>query len=104
MSGSEYALIQAGLPVKQRPGRDSFPTTGRAVRLWIEALPLANSGATARLLYNGIKELNQLEVDAGQRLDILEQMRKPMATVAASMERHVINQPLPLHRSARSVP
>jgi (E)-4-hydroxy-3-methylbut-2-enyl-diphosphate synthase len=103
MSGSEYALIQAGLPVKQRPGRDSFPTTGRAVRLWIEALPLANSGATARLLYNGIKELNQLEVDAGQRLDILEQMRKPMATVAASMERHVINQPLPLPAQKRQI-
>jgi hypothetical protein len=103
MSGSEYALIQAGLPVKQRPGRDSFPTTGRAVRLWIEALPLANSGATARLLYNGIKELNQLEVDAGQRLEILEQMRKPMATVAASMERHVINQPLPLPAQKRQI-
>lgn len=103
MVGSEYALIQAGLPVKQRPGRDSFPTTSRAVKLWIEALPLANSGATARLLYNGIKELNQLEVDAGQRLEILEQMRKPMATVAASMERHVINQPLPLPAQKRQI-
>ncbi|MCB1608045.1 MAG: hypothetical protein KDI71_13840 [Xanthomonadales bacterium] len=96
-------MIQAGLPVKQRPGRDSFPTTARAVRLWIEALPLANSGATARLLYNGIKELNQLEVDANQRLEILEQMRKPMATVAASMERHVINQPLPLPAQKRQI-
>jgi len=103
MIGSEYALIQAGLPVKQRPGRDSFPTTSRAVKLWIEALPLANSGATARLLYNGIKELNQLEVDPNQRMEILEQMRKPMATVAASMERHVINQPLPLPPQKRQI-
>ncbi|MCB1635191.1 MAG: hypothetical protein KDI51_11420 [Xanthomonadales bacterium] len=103
MSGSEYALIQAGLPVKQKPGRDSFPTTARAVKLWIEALPLANSGATARLLYNGIKELNQLEVDPGQRLEILEQMRRPMATVAASMERHVVNQPLPLPAQKRQI-
>lgn len=103
MSQSAFELLAVVLPRRERPGRDAFPTTAKAVRGWIEALPLANSGATARLLYNGLKELNQLELDAGQRIEILEQMRTPVAQVVASMERHVIGQPLPLPLQKRQI-
>ena len=53
MAESAFELLRGALPKRERPGRDAFPTTGKAVKLWIEALPMANSGATARLLYNG---------------------------------------------------
>lgn len=103
MAESAFDLLGAALPRRERPGRDAFPCTGKAVRQWIEALPLANSGATARLLYNGLKELNQLEVDPTQRADILEQMRHPVAVVITSMERHVLGQPLPLPQQKRQI-
>ena len=96
MAETAFELLRGALPRRERPGRDAFPTTGKAVKLWIEALPMANSGATARLLYNGLKELNQLDVEPNQRIDILEQMRHPVSVVISSMERHVLGQPLPL--------
>lgn len=103
MAETAFELLRGALPRRERPGRDAFPTTGKAVKLWIEALPMANSGATARLLYNGLKELNQLDVEANQRIDILEQMRHPVAVVISSMERHVLGQPLPLPLQKRQI-
>ena len=103
MAESAFDLLGAVLPKRERPGRDAFPTTGKAVKQWIEALPMANSGATARLLYNGLKELNQLEVEPSQRAEILEQMRHPVSVVISSMERHVLGQPLPLPLQKRQI-
>lgn len=103
MAQSAFELLGGALPKRERPGRDAFPSTAKAVKQWIEALPLANSGATARLLYNGLKELNQLEVDPAQRVEILEQMRHPVAVVITSMERHVLGQPLPLPLQKRQI-
>jgi cyclic-di-GMP-binding protein len=103
MAESAFELLGGALPKRERPGRDAFPTTGKAVKQWIEALPMANSGATARLLYNGLKELNQLEVEPNQRIEILEQMRHPVGVVISSMERHVLGQPLPLPLQKRQI-
>lgn len=103
MAESMFELLQSVLPMRQRPGRDAFPTSVKAVRQWIDALPLANSGATARLLYNGLKELNHLEVDPAQRMEILELLRQPVAVVITSMERHVLGQPLPLPLQKRQI-
>lgn len=103
MAQSAFELLGGALPRRERPGRDAFPSTGKAVKQWIEALPLANSGATARLLYNGLKELNQLEVEPNQRVEILEQMRHPVAVVITSMERHVLGQALPLPLQKRQI-
>lgn len=103
MAESAFELLRGALPKRERPGRDAFPTTGKAVKLWIDALPMANSGATARLLYNGLKELNQLEVEPNQRIEILEQMRHPVSVVISSMERHVLGQSLPLPLQKRQI-
>jgi len=103
MAESAFDLLAAILPKRERPGRDAFPTTAKAVKQWIDALPMANSGATARLLYNGLKELNQLEVEPSQRAEILEQMRHPVSVVISSMERHVLGQPLPLPLQKRQI-
>lgn len=103
MSVAEFARLQEGIPGRSRPGRDAFPTQPKAVKLWIEALPLANSGATARLLYNGLKELNALEVEPLQRLEILELLRQPVSFVVAGLDKHVIGQPLPLPQQKRQI-
>jgi len=103
MTGLEFELLVDGLPPRQKPARESFPCNSKAVKLWIEALPLANSGATARLLYNGLKDLNHLEVDPLQRLDILELMRQPVSFVVSGMDKHIIGQPLPLPTQKKQI-
>lgn len=96
MAAKEFSRLMDGLPPRERPKRDSFPTQSKGVRLWIEGLPLANSSATTKLLLNGIKELNQLEVDALVRMDMLEEIRRPTIQVIAGLEKHILAQPLPL--------
>lgn len=103
MSAKEFARLLDGLPLRSKAGRDGFPTQARGVKLWIEGLPLANAGATAKLLYNGLRELNATEVDAGSRIEILELLRQPVLFVMAGMEKHVLNQPLPLPAQKRQI-
>ncbi len=103
MSAKEFARLLDGLPLRSKPGRDGFPVQARGVKLWIEGLPLANAGATAKLLYNGLRELNATEVDAGARIEILELLRQPVLFVMAGMEKHVLNQPLPLPAQKRQI-
>jgi hypothetical protein len=103
MTGLEFELLCEGLPVRQKPTRESFPSNAKAVKLWKEALPLANSGATARLLYNGLKDLNALEVEPIQRFEILELMRHPVSFVVSGMDKHIIGQPLPLPQQKKQI-
>jgi hypothetical protein len=103
MSAKEFARLLDGLPLRSKPGRDGFPTQARGVKLWIEGLPLANAGATAKLLYNGLRELNATEVDAGSRIEILELLRQPVLFVMAGMEKHVMNQSLPMPAQKRQI-
>ena len=42
---------------------------------WIANLPKANIGETARQLYQGLIEINQLEIAPEKRLAILEKIR-----------------------------
>jgi hypothetical protein len=103
MSFNEFQRLKVGTPTKARPTKTSFPTQVKAVRSWIEALPLANGNVTARLLHNGLRELNQLEVEPGTRLEILELLRHPAHLLMGSMEKLVVNQPLPLPMAKRQV-
>lgn len=100
---TEFARLTENLPVRRKPTKDSFPTQAKSVKQWIEALPLANSGATAKMLYNGLKELNTLEVDPLQRLETLELMRHPIQFTLGGMDKHVIGQALPLPQQKRQI-
>jgi hypothetical protein len=99
----DYDRLREDVGSRQRPGKDSFPTQVKAVKAWIEALPLANAGATARLLYNGLKEFNQLDVDPLQRLEILELLRTPLGFVIGGMDKHIVGQPLPLPQQKKQI-
>jgi cyclic-di-GMP-binding protein len=99
----EFLKLAANPPLRRKPNKDSFPTQGKIVKQWIDALPLANSGVTAKLLYNGLKELNTLEVDPLARLETLEMLRQPIQFTLAGMDKHVIGQPLPLPQQKRQI-
>jgi cyclic-di-GMP-binding protein len=100
---AEFLKLAANPPLRRKPNKDSFPTQGKIVKQWIDALPLANSGVTAKLLYNGLKELNTLEVDPLARLETLEMLRQPIQFTLAGMDKHVIGQPLPLPQQKRQI-
>ncbi len=99
----EFFRLLKDQPVRRKPNQDSFPTQAKAVKQWIEALPLANSGVTAKMLYNGLKDLNTLEFDAVARLETLELLRHPISLTLTGMDKHVIGQPLPLPAQKRQI-
>ncbi len=99
----DFLRLTDGLPIRRKPNKESFPTNAKAVRLWADALPLANSGATAKQLYNGLKELNTLEFDAIARLETLEILREKIQFTLSAMDKHIIGQPLPLPQQKRQI-
>ena len=95
MSAIFQRLAQA-LPERHASGKNSFATEAKALRDWIEHLPLANPNATARLLMNGLHEMNQLRIEPGQRFAAMEALRGPTGQVVSSLDRMVNADLFPL--------
>src|SRR6185295_16045060 len=76
MSSSHQRLAE-GLPERHPAGKNSFQAEAKALKSWIDALPMANPSAADRLLFNALRELNQLRVDPATRLAAMESLRGP---------------------------
>ncbi len=85
------------------PGRDSFDISPRRAKVWVESLPVANSGETARLLFAALSEVNGLRFDVGDRYKFLELMRAPVSLISRILERHYMGKPFPLPARDRQV-
>src|SRR5690606_24941570 len=70
---------------------------------WIANLPKANIGETARQLYQGLIELNQLQVSPEKRLAMLEQIRPQVHYVCSSLARYYLGQSIVLEDRPRKV-
>lgn len=77
--------------------------TPRDLKRWIAALPKANLGETARLLYQSLGELNQLITPSENRLQLLELLRPEVYYVCKHLERHFLNQAIVLDERPRKV-
>ena len=75
---------------------EPFPTQPRKVKRWLKELPLANTGETTRLLYQGLTELNRLRMPAYDRLEILELLRPTRRLILDQLSRHFVSRSLPL--------
>ncbi len=85
------------------PGRGSFDVSPRRVKAWVNSLPVANSGETARLLFAALTEVNGLRLNLSDRFRFLEAMRTPVARLCRSLERHYMGKPFPLADRDRQV-
>jgi hypothetical protein len=91
-----FQRLGRALPERHAPGRSSFATEPKALRDWIGHLPLANPNATAKLLVTALHEMNQLQLEAGQRMAAMEALRGPIAHVVASLDRMINADVFPL--------
>ncbi|HEY7872950.1 MAG TPA: hypothetical protein VIC31_09565 [Rudaea sp.] len=78
------------------PRRNSFASDAKTLRQWLAQLPLANPGATARLLISALREMNQLRIDPQQRIDALEMLREPIGNIVTGLGRQVLGDSFPL--------
>lgn len=77
--------------------------TPKDLKRWISTLPKANLGETARQLYQGLTELNQLLTPSDNRLQLLELLRPEVHFVCKHLERHFLNQAIVLDERPRKV-
>jgi len=75
----------------------------RELKYWLDHLPKANLGETARQLYQGLIELNQLKLPVESRLQLLELFRPEVQFVCQHLERHFLNQSIVLDERPRKV-
>ncbi len=97
------AKLELHLPERKRPGPGSFDVSPKHVKSWAESLPLADSGETARLVFDALTEVNGFELNPLERVRFLELFRAPVRHVAGSLERHYIGKPFPLPDKNREV-
>lgn len=94
-------LLRATTPTQSRL---SFcEATPRDLKRWIAGLPKANIGETARLLYQGLGELNQLLTPSDNRLHLLELLRPEVYFVCQHLERHFLHQSIMLDERSRKI-
>ncbi|PVZ15461.1 MULTISPECIES: molecular chaperone [unclassified Pseudomonas] len=98
---SPHSLLRA--PTPSQKSLTFCEANARDFKIWIDALPKANIGETARLLYQGLAELTQLACPADIRLPLLELLRPEVYYVCKHLEKHFLNQAVVLDERARKV-
>jgi len=91
------------LPERTPPTRDAFDTRPKAVKQWVESLPLANMGEASRQIYQALMSTNHLDIPPRQRFDFLERITPPLQTVRSGLSAHFAEAGFPLPEKARRV-
>ena len=85
------------------PRGDSFDVHPKAVKTWLNNLPMANSGEAGRLLFEALREVNGLAVDPVQRFEFLDALRRPIRIIVQSLDHHYVGIPFPLPATNRRI-
>jgi cyclic-di-GMP-binding protein len=83
-------------PERHPPFRDDFATEPKAVKNWLNHLPLANPAATGRQLLDALMVMNRMRIEPQQRLETLELLRGPVLQVIGGIDRLVLVESFPL--------
>ena len=86
------------IPELVKPDKDHFDMRPKKVDEWLDNLPRANIGETARRVFETLVEINRFKYPYQNRLHFLEASRETVMYVTDSMKRHFvgINAPLPI--------
>ncbi|MGB4073801.1 molecular chaperone [Pseudomonas sp.] len=98
---NSHLLLRVTTPDKQ--SLSFCEASPRDLKKWVDGLPKANIGETARQLYQALVELNQLLTPSENRLQLLEILRPEIYFVCKQLEKHFLNQAIVLDERPRKV-
>ncbi|MFQ5756401.1 MAG: hypothetical protein ACE5H7_09960 [Acidiferrobacterales bacterium] len=78
-------------------------TRPKEARAWLNSLPLADDGDSARDIYQALYTLNRLEVAPQNRLELMELYQAPVATVSSLLGSQFRGLALPLAAELRQL-
>lgn len=96
-------IIGLDVPNRTRPDKTAFNIRPRKLAIWINALPRANLGETAKQIYTVLQQTNQLAYPYQDRIRFLETLREPIEYVTSSMKKHFIGISLPLPEKSQKI-
>ncbi len=81
-----------------------FDTQPRAVDEWLENLPIAHIGETARQIFMALRYVNKQEdIPVKHLYHFLEVMSQPLSLILPELHKHFAGKPLPLSQKRRKV-
>lgn len=95
--------IGLDVPTRTLPDKTAFNIRPRKLAIWINALPRANLGETAKQIYTVLQQTNQLAYPYQDRIRFLETLREPVEYVTHSMKKHFIGVSLPLPEKSQKI-
>ena len=95
--------IGLDVPNRTLPDNTAFNIRPRKLAVWINALPRANLGETAKQIYTVLSQTNQLAYPYQDRIRFLETLREPLEYVTRSMKKHFIGISLPLPEKSQRI-
>ncbi|MBF7730981.1 molecular chaperone [Pseudomonas sp. N040] len=94
---------QLRIPTPDQRALSLCEASPKGLAEWLGNLPKANLGESARLLYQCLVELNQLETSSSSRMRLMELLRPEVLFVCKQLERHFLNQSVVLDERPRKV-
>ena len=90
-------VLGLDIPELSKADKDAFDLRPRKVDEWLDSLPRANIGETARRVFETLVEVNRFQYPHQNRIHFLESLRETALYVTDSMKRHfvAVNAPLP---------
>ncbi len=97
------AAVELEIPPRQAATATSFDWRRRAVRAWLQDLPVANLGETSRQVFEAIEAVNRIDIPAADRFGFLRQVTAVVIYIAEGLRKHYIGRELPLHPKPRKI-
>lgn len=101
--GNPSPHLQLRIPALDKQSLSFCDANPQGLTKWIGSLPKANLGETARLLYQCLAELNQLQTPESNRIRLMELLRPEVLFVCKHLEKHFLNQSVVLEERPRKV-
>ncbi|WP_077530567.1 GTPase [Vreelandella utahensis] len=91
------------LPEQKLTSLSFCEASPRAFREWVDGLPIANVGESARQLYHAAIELNQLDINPALRMKLLGQLRPQLNFICDQLSQHFLGRSIALTEKQRKV-
>ncbi len=95
--------MELGIPPQKADPAKRFLTDPKAVTAWLEDLPLANIGETARLVYRALADLTHLEVPDLPRVRVAEELREAVRFLGRNLLPRYVDAAFPLPTKTRKI-
>lgn len=96
-------VIGLNLPNRRKPVKGDVDIRPKNIEQWIDDLPKANVGETARRVFEILVETNQINYPAQLRYKFLEELRSSVQYVTEAMRKHFVGVSFPLPEKSQKI-